>query len=891
MQSLNTIQSGTIITASPRSARALQQSYATAQKAAGHDVWLTPPIYDWDTWLHQLWTEHSFKVANAPLLLTSLQEKSLWKQMQREDAQLVVSPEGMAALAQQAYALLCSYEAHSSRNNTWEQADAERFRHWAANFEKECSRNQWLSSSRLESALTQAIHTRSITLPDKLHLAGFDRLTPAQQTFLAACKAAGTHIQDFEQESSNKKLRLVSATDTREEITACAWWARNLLSKNPDIRIGIIVPDVEAIRGEIERTFRHILMPQTEDILAAPAAMPFEFSLGQPLAQIPVIRAALLLLRWLGGPLREEEISWLVLSGFLSMSDPLPIAQFDARMRASGSLSMEQSLGTYIRSLSQDKSHPLSSLRQSFEALQQAAQANDLTARERIPGNWTDLVHHLLAKASWPGPSTADTVQFQAQKRWEHLLDEIALLDFDNTRLAYEDFLLLLELQASETIFAPESRNSPIQIMGPFESSGQHFDAIWFLGADDKSWPPRARPHPLLPPAIQRQYAMPHATAEIDWQLARTVTERLAATPEAIFSYPQRDHDGELRPSSLLAQFTTTAISAASLYPQDKHHTIALEEITEASAIIPWPVERTAGGSAVLKNQAACPFQAFASRRLRAEPLNRSEWGLSAIERGNLLHDVLQRFWSDTTRTRDDLKLLIQQDHLHETLITHIAQAFAHLQSNHSEDPWMRAYLQSEQHRLLIRLEEWFECEASREPFTVEACEQQLSNVSIGNLKLDLRADRIDQLPDGSRLLIDYKTGEVSPAAWQGDRPDEPQLPLYVTYGNLSDISGVLFAQIRAGKTRFIGRIRDAKTQLYAKPDNRSALAKYPYTESMRDEWSNALQNLAEDFLRGEATVDPKHDARTCRYCAFPGLCRVAEQGGITEEDEEVSDD
>jgi hypothetical protein len=27
--------------------------------------------------------------------------------------------------------------------------------------------------------------------------------------------------------------------------------------------------------------------------------------------------------------------------------------------------------------------------------------------------------------------------------------------------------------------------------------------------------------------------------------------------------------------------------------------------------------------------------------------------------------------------------------------------------------------------------------------------------------------------------VIDYKTGEAKVAAWLGDRPDEPQLPMY----------------------------------------------------------------------------------------------------------------
>ena len=54
------------------------------------------------------------------------------------------------------------------------------------------------------------------------------------------------------------------------------------------------------------------------------------------------------------------------------------------------------------------------------------------------------------------------------------------------------------------------------------------------------------------------------------------------------------------------------------------------------------------------------------------------------------------------------------------------------------------------------------EYEATRVPFTVLETEEKTS-VSIAGLTLNLRLDRIDRLNDGSLLVIDYKTGDVSP--------------------------------------------------------------------------------------------------------------------------------
>ena len=75
----------------------------------------------------------------------------------------------------------------------------------------------------------------------------------------------------------------------------------------------------------------------------------------------------------------------------------------------------------------------------------------------------------------------------------------------------YAEFLGVLEQQAKQTIFAPESRDAPVQILGPLEAAGLTFDALWFLGADDASWPAVGRPHPFLTRSLQRTHNMPHA--------------------------------------------------------------------------------------------------------------------------------------------------------------------------------------------------------------------------------------------------------------------------------------------------------------------------------------------------------------------------------------------
>ena len=894
----------TIIAASPRAARTLRVRYAADQHAGGLSIWATPAIFDWDTWLRNLWRDYAFTDADAPMLLTPLQEQVLWKRAQRGDAGLVISPESMAALAMEAWALLSGYNGHAARQSPWEQTDAERFRNWAADFERTCARQRWLSASLLESRLASALGAdAAFAVPQEVLLVGFDRMTPAQRDLLATLESCGAKIADSATSWAPDvtERRWIAADDRRHEIAACADWARDLLGENPQTRIGIIVPSISTARGEIDRAFRRTLLPVSEDIRKPATPLPWEFSLGQPLAGVPAVRAALLLLRWIAQPLPEEQISWLMLSGFVAdaVTNHLVLAAHDARQRRHSVLSPEESLGGYSRSLL--RTPALGSLQRQLYDLARHVESKQVLSSSRPASAWTDLAPQLLDRVGWPGERTADSVQYQALERWQRLLDELALLDFDGSRISWIEFIDLLDLEAQQTIFAPESRDAPIQIMGPFESSGQEFDAIWFLGTDDTAWPQRGSLHPLLPPAVQRQSAMPHSTPDDDWNLAHIVTARLlSSAPRAIFSFAQRDKDAELRPSPLIA-----SLFPADARPEtandfdgvtDPARTLSVEEIADDSGVLRWPIEQNAGGADVLKRQAACPFQAFAAKRLRADSLDETEWGISPSAKGKLLHAVMQRLFSADEpvrlRTRDDLAAAIAANQIGDALDAHI-DASIRAQFGAAPDPWQQACLAAEKRRLRTRITAWLELEAGRQPFTVEACEQKLEDVCVGDLRLNLRADRIDRLDDGSRLLIDYKTGLVSPSSWGGERPEDPQLPLYAAYGNVEDVSGIVFARIRAGKIDFEGRVRDARALLSAAIGAKKDIVTDPYSDAMRDAWARGLEGLAAEFREGLAAVDPRPHA--CDHCGFHSLCRVAELqpalAAIDGEDEETGDE
>jgi probable DNA repair protein len=872
----------TVITSTARSARSLRRLHGEAQRSQGREAWQSPDILDWDSWLHRWWQKCLRSGSETRLLLTALQEQQVWVRLVKPaiEGRRLISVLGVAELAQQAYDLLCTYRALDFLSGERVAGpDVESFREWARAFKHTCSREGWLSRSELPLVLSELVLAKRVEVFSRLVLTGFDRITSAQQHLLDALLQKGHQVEVAEVTAVSilEKPLLVKAVDKRDEISVCALWARQELASMMAHRIGIIVPNVSSVRPQIESVFRQLLAPQAVAIGEHDLPLPFEFSLGVPLENVPMVRAARLLLRWMHDPLSQEQLSWLMLSGFLCehQDELLPIAGFDAKLRSQFMRQPDQDLDTFLQLLSSGFKEAVP-----LDALQHRLRI----ARRILPqegaisfSEWVTVAERILAAVHWPGAHSTQSEDFQVKSRWSQLLDNVAALAFDGRKVGYSEFLEVLEQQAGQTIFAPESRNAPVQILGPLEAAGLTFDAMWFLGADDVNWPAVARPHPFLPVPLQRKHGMPHSDTTADWKLAQQVTLRLQrSAAKCVFSYPAQNAEGPCRPSTLVSS-STTGITAQSFRAQlgagddvDQPAILLIDE--EPAAIVPWPIEQDAGGAEVLKRQAACPFQSFATRRLSARPMEATDWGLEPRERGSVVHKILEDLWAEL-KSYAALMQSRKEDRL-RTIVEHHVKAALQRYGNapHTRKRnWSQAYLEAEQDRICSLIHEWLEYEATRSPFTVEAGEVKLA-AAVGSLKLQVRVDRIDCIRNG-RVIIDYKTGVVKADAWEGERPDEPQLPLYAGFGRVDGLQGVLLGRVREGETRFIGRVENADDVVAGD----TKLTRPPYRAEMLQAWQRVLLNVGEQFLRGEAQVDPKRYPKTCEFCPLPGLCRIAE--------------
>jgi hypothetical protein len=418
---------------------------------------------------------------------------------------------------------------------------------------------------------------------------------------------------------------------------------------------------------------------------------------------------------------------------------------------------------------------------------------------------------------------------------------------------------------ARERVFQPETVGKPhIQVMGPLEAAGLSFDALWVLGANDDVWPPAPKPNPLLPAELQRRARSTNASAEVQIEFARSVQRRLLhSAAEIIFSWSRGEGDRQLRPSPLLMGLPPRDPPAgiASVIAQQVG-TGRIERLDDALAPPLAEGERIAGGTRLLQAQALCPAWAFYQFRLGARPLDKPVEGMDALERGTLLHGVMEAFFAG--RTQAEL-LALNETQRDAAIRAAVAKAFAAFDAKREEKLPAR-FAAMEQSRLAQLLAQWLPLELARPvPFSVVACEKT-EQVDIAGIEIDVRVDRVDQLADGGTLVIDYKTGKPDTKGWEGERLAEPQLPVYATQTALPPV-GVMFARVRVAECEFIG---------WAEDGNLVGGVEAVDWPAATARWHEALTAVATEIRSGVAAVRFKQE-KDLEYCGVLPLLRLPE--------------
>jgi len=886
----------TVVTPNRRLALALRRDFDDVQAAKGLAAWDTANILSFSAFVERTYDEalHSDIAAGLPLLLTPAQEQAMWEEAigaSEWGGDVLIAAAQTAVQCREAWQLAHEWRIAGALG-AWEgNEDTRAFTAWSRAYARRCEREGNTDTVRLPDIVGGLLQQKSPRKPKLLAAYAFDNLTSQQRDFFGACAQAGVEVQNLgPTRHETKPLRLAFAA-ARDELESAAKWARARLETAAGSRIGVVVPDLEQRLKEVSTIFSRVLNPDWNLPAATPSPSSFNVSLGIPLVEYPLVHAALAIMELAHGETDFALASRLIRSPFLGGADSETTqrARLDAalRKRAPSRLTLPKLLG-----LIETTGIGCPLLARQLAAL--FAHAKQNLSSSRSPQEWARQFSALLEATGFPGERTLDSDEFQTRAKLHDALGEFARLERVSIKITYNQSLNRLRQICGDTLFQPESGDAPIQVLGIFEAAGLEFDHLWVSGLTDEAWPLAVRPNPFVPLALQKKAGVPQATADASLARDKRITAGwLAAAGEVVVSHPLREKDRDLLMSPLIATVpagTWGALNVADYlrYRDVIHRACSLESITDVVAPA-LAVSAVRGGARVLADQAACPFRAFARYRLGAQPMEAPVTGLNAADRGTLIHALLKSIWDDLKNSATLGS--IEPAKLDKVIENAAAAAIAEVGKKRPGALEGR-FAQLERERLAGLAREWLEVEKRRPGFEVVASEES-REFKAGGLTLQGRIDRMDRMEDGGHALIDYKSGKTSVSGWLGERPDDPQLPLYASNAK-GNVAAVVFAKVNVGDMKFEGLARSEHVMPGASTlgKSRVKLAKrYVSWDDLIAGWERELEALGRGFASGDARVDPKRLLKTCELCDLQPLCRVHERLASLSPDEDEGED
>ena len=846
--------------------------------------WETPQVMPFDAWFQSVWKAAVFSsVVEPKILLSSAQDIHFWERAIVGDQSLetLLSKHSAALQAQQAYQLLnqalINVGEHSLEFDS--QVDSSSFYQWMLRYEGLIEVSDYLSMSAAQRCLLSVFFHQDEA--DKNH-PGFDIPLPSSAAMVEFTAATPLQTALLKQISTVFEIQLTAPTvaaeslafnDFHAELSAAAKWAQAQQAQNPSDRIAVVVQDLNHNKLAVERIFSQ----QFQSSNVATAGHYYNISAGVPLAQVELVKQALLLLATASKPLSVDDWVSLISSPFLA--------------NASGQLNIKRKLIHYLYdtgesqlSLAQLKKLILSVKELTPLAVDDCflsllinanAEAQKLkAAKPQYPSQWAVAFAAYLTHFDWPGSRLLNSEEYQQHAVFESAFNSFSSLDAILSCISLQEALSHFQRHCQQQVFHIETVIDeavlPVQILGGLEASGQVFNHLWLIGMSDEQWPSRPSAHPLIPISLQLEYDLPNSSVAREFDYAKRMTKSyLLSAQQVKLSYPSiiDDIDVSVSPVFLLIAkqlsidiFLTSQLDPIARVSDGR----SLESeydflIDDVGLPIPSHIshEGLPGGSALLKDHHANPLKAYLKWRLGVRPLESDIKGISAIERGNALHAALELIWLDLGGWRQLVDAT--EEAIHTLVEQSVSRAIDRALSRRFVMP-SRQLIEIEKVRIKKTLLTWLKLEAARPEFFIHACELPFSYYYHQH-QIKLRIDRIDRLYDGQLLLIDYKSGKATATGWTNEFLSEPQLPLYAIAlaaeenENSKTSSAIAFARVKAGEDQAYLGLSGA--------DSFAALAikglktgKFETWSEQLAAWASHIDNSIEELVNGQVYLD-----------------------------------
>ena len=895
---LNTL----ILCPSARLVRSIKNDIARQHINAGQTQWQSPHVMTLGQWLDGI-TEQNLltgNVATLQTLLSPLNEQLLWQQvikqsLQKLDFDALFDLAGLASAAMEANQYVVAWRLHVPLEQQSEEA--RQFVQWQRTFQQRCKQLNVLESVRyidwqLDILKTDALNANTGTASDvdknyqRVEFAGFDQTAPQELRLREILTQKNITVADYASTYAQPaQTQHITLEHQEAECRAAVAWAKQQLADNPILKLAIVSPQLSIIRNQLADLLDDLFYPAS--VRSSQLNLPrcYNFSLGTPLSQQPMIQAALNLLRLFSSyELTQVDVSAVLLSPFWSANQQEgdARAQLDAKMREH--MPMQFKLMDFITFAQQqaNKGFNISHLLAHIQATQAL-----LSNRKSSASQWAQTLADILSALHWPGERVLNSLEYQASIAWQKALNQLKQLDVLGNELYQAEVVHTLKKICTDQVFQAETTHeASIQILGVMEALSAPVDAMWCMHMNDHIWPPPAHPNPLLPAFIQRAAKLPNADNSVQAAFAEHVQQRLLhSAKHIIFSSSKSEGNSQLRASPLMKDIlnlaqTNLAETLAETLSQLGKKNLELSDLQLMNDHIAPAVqagEHVGGGTSLFRAQAICPAWAFYQFRLGAKALKTPNNGLDSMTRGILVHGVLAAFWQ--TRHFSDLRDMSDDD-LAKALNAAIKGALDEVSKQ--QKMLSDNLLVLEHERLFKLVGDWLQYEKLHGiPFNIIACEAD-KKVIIGGIEVKLKIDRIHQLENGDIEFIDYKTGQTPKmSSWAEARITEPQLPIYAVFydeaNNVTgNVTGVQFGMVKTAEHTFFG-VAEANFEVEVEKRKPKFIQQFSSWQHLLVHWRASIEAIAQEIKVGEASIKFDDD-KSLAYCEVMPLLRLPER-------------
>lgn len=850
-----------LVTPTRRMAGLVADRYHASMLNSGQMTWESPLVFPFAGWLNQAFQHLAMledpQVAGL-ILLSPEQERVVWEQVVREGTVVETDQaENLAVLAMNAWSTALLWELpFAAIANSGGRQEVRAFAYWASRFGQRC---RDLNAIDQHTFATQLVARDSLRaeMPTKFRFFGYPRM-PRLLNRIEQQVDDVVATQALSSASNGGTFDYRVFANREVELATAMRWASERKRARPDTSISIVLAGVRRIDANLEQRLQRAFLSGSDNVGGADAAQLY-CPVAVSLADVGIVQSALLILDFRRSR-PWEDISRLLLTPYLgdAQGEREQRALLDAQLRRRSNVVVNISS---VIDAARNGRVRCPELVTRLEALERSLE--EMPPRQRMH-DWMAFAEKQLTVAGWPGGRQLNRSEQAALTEWQRVMDAVAALDAVLPTCSWQSaFSRWRSILRARQLQPPVEVNA-VQLVTLEEAACLDSDALWVAGMHDGAWPDAPPVSPLLPFALQRQYGLPGADPNVELAYADGIVERLRARhPSATWSYAKVD--GET-PRRKLPRINCVPVAASPTMPWRRGNSPPRYDLIDDThaAVMPGTPTIT-GGVGLFTDQAACPMRALGRHRLRAQAPEDASPGLNAMQRGSLIHAVMARFWTrvrSSARLRQTGELEIQQ------ILTDCAAAA--VDEFRVRYHLLEPYWELERERLRDLGREWLRLESERGEFEVIACEQSRA-ATIGAHTINTRVDRIDRLPNGEILIVDYKTGNVPRSSWQIPRPDQPQLPLYAVTASVDQVSGIAFARLKKGDCKIVDEPVGIVDNATISEESAAAWNR------QLEQWRVSLEELSEEIETGLAVADPKRGATTCRNCDLQCFCRVHE--------------